>query len=53
MASIEQYKNLIDKAWDNRNLLENAETKNAVFDVLELIDKGKLRVGEPITANGK
>jgi 2,3,4,5-tetrahydropyridine-2-carboxylate N-succinyltransferase len=41
----------IDTAWENRDLLKDASTQTAIRDVIELLDKGKLRVAEP-TANG-
>ncbi len=37
---------LIDAAWENRALLKNSDTRNAIFEIVELIDKGKLRVAE-------
>ncbi len=42
---------IIEKAWENRELLNNPETQNTIREVIELLDKGKLRVAEPI-ANG-
>ncbi|NPA68721.1 MAG: 2,3,4,5-tetrahydropyridine-2,6-dicarboxylate N-succinyltransferase [Chlorobi bacterium] len=39
---------LIDAAWENRELLKNEETKKAVFEAIDLIDKGKLRVAAPV-----
>jgi len=44
---IENYKNLIDKAWDDNFLLENSDTQDAIRKVIELMDKGKLRVAQP------
>lgn len=41
----------IDTAWENRDLLKDASTQTAIRDVIELLDKGKLRVAEP-TTNG-
>jgi 2,3,4,5-tetrahydropyridine-2-carboxylate N-succinyltransferase len=38
---------LINKAWENRLLLETAEVQEAVFDTVEALDKGALRVAEP------
>jgi 2,3,4,5-tetrahydropyridine-2-carboxylate N-succinyltransferase len=37
----------IEKAWENRELLKDAITQNTINDVIELLDKGKLRVAEP------
>ncbi len=42
---------IIEKAWDDRSLLNNSETVEAINGVIEEIDKGRLRVAEP-TANG-
>ena len=39
---------LIDAAWENRNLLKDEETRKAVFKTVDLIDKGKLRIAEPV-----
>ncbi|MFW5657010.1 MAG: 2,3,4,5-tetrahydropyridine-2,6-dicarboxylate N-succinyltransferase [Bacteroidota bacterium] len=38
---------IIEKAWEDRSLLEKADTENAVREVIELLDKGKVRVAEP------
>jgi len=53
MTNIEQYKTIVDKAWDNRELLKQDDVKKAIFDVLELLDKGKVRVSEPINGEWK
>lgn len=42
---------LIEAAWDNRDLLKETTTQNAIREVIDLIDKGELRCAEP-TANG-
>jgi len=44
---MEALKNKIEAAWDNRELLKEADTQAAIREVLELLDKGKLRVAEP------
>lgn len=44
-------KEIIEKAWEDRSLLENKETQDAVKQVIEDLDKGKLRTAEP-TADG-
>lgn len=41
-----QLKELIENAWDNRELLKQAETQSAIREVVEQLDKGKLRVAE-------
>ncbi|MFZ4375487.1 MAG: 2,3,4,5-tetrahydropyridine-2,6-dicarboxylate N-succinyltransferase [Saprospiraceae bacterium] len=40
-------KQIIESAWDNRELLKESGTKEAIFSVIEQLDKGKLRVAEP------
>jgi 2,3,4,5-tetrahydropyridine-2-carboxylate N-succinyltransferase len=44
---MDQLKTIIEKAWDDRSLLAKEDTKDAVFQVIEFLDKGKLRVAEP------
>jgi 2,3,4,5-tetrahydropyridine-2,6-dicarboxylate N-succinyltransferase len=41
----------IEKAWEDRSLLQNSETLTAIRAVVEKLDKGELRVAEP-TASG-
>lgn len=42
-----ELKELIEKAWLDRELLKSAETQNAVREVVKLLDGGKIRVAEP------
>jgi len=42
---------IIEKAWNDRSLLQDAATQSAIRNVVERLDKGDLRVAEP-TANG-
>ena len=44
-------KNIIESAWENRSLLKEEETKNAIRSVINDLDNGNLRVAEP-TDNG-
>jgi len=37
----------VERAWDNRELLSNPETQNAIRETIDLLDKGTLRVAEP------
>jgi len=37
----------IEKAWSNRDLLKTKETQDHIRGVIELLDKGHLRVAEP------
>lgn len=41
----------IENIWDNRDLLQNEDSKVAIREVISLLDSGKLRVAEP-TENG-
>lgn len=40
-------KSIIEAAWDNRDLLQEKETIEAINSVIESLDKGQLRVAEP------
>lgn len=40
-------RSIIEAAWENRALLEQTETKQAIEHVIEELDKGILRVAEP------
>lgn len=42
---------LIEAAWDNRALLQEEETKNAIRSIIDQLDQGTLRVATP-TASG-
>lgn len=41
-------KEIIEAAWTNRELLQDANTQNVIREIIELLDKGKLRVSEPV-----
>jgi len=41
----------IENIWDNRDLLQNEDSKATIREVISLLDSGKLRVAEP-TENG-
>jgi 2,3,4,5-tetrahydropyridine-2-carboxylate N-succinyltransferase len=41
-------KSIIEAAWNNRELLKSSETIEAIETVIEAIDKGELRVAEPL-----
>ena len=43
---------IIEKAWDNRELLKEENTQEAVRKVMDLLDQGQVRVAEP-TPNGE
>ena len=44
---MENLKNVIEQAWEDRSLLQKDETKDAIRQVIESLDKGRLRVAEP------
>src|SRR5690606_41283214 len=44
-------KELISKAWSNRELLKEIKYSDAVRSVIEEVDKGRLRVASPASAN--
>ncbi|MCB0662907.1 MAG: 2,3,4,5-tetrahydropyridine-2,6-dicarboxylate N-succinyltransferase, partial [Saprospiraceae bacterium] len=44
---MEKIKNIIESAWDNRELLKDATTLDTIREVIEMLDKGKLRFAEP------
>ena len=41
-------RSIIEAAWDNRELLSQTETINAINSIIADIDKGLLRVAEPL-----
>ena len=45
-------KQLIEQAWQNRELLKEAKVQKTIEEVIEQLDKGSLRVAEPL-ANGQ
>ena len=48
---MQDIQNIIEQAWENRELLKEQTTQDAIRAVLEELDKGRLRVAEP-TADG-
>jgi 2,3,4,5-tetrahydropyridine-2-carboxylate N-succinyltransferase len=48
---MQQIQTIIEKAWDDRSLLTDSLTINTIREVIDLLDKGSLRVAQP-TANG-
>jgi len=45
---IEAIKVIVEAAWENRELLRQGETQDAISEVVRLLDAGKLRVAEPL-----
>jgi 2,3,4,5-tetrahydropyridine-2-carboxylate N-succinyltransferase len=44
---IQEYRKIIEAAWENRALLQETSTHQAIEWVIEELDKGRLRVAEP------
>ena len=40
---MENLKKIIEEAWENRALLKEAGTQKAIRELVELLDKGKIR----------
>lgn len=40
-------RDIIESAWNNRDLLEESETQETIRSVIEELDQGKIRVAEP------
>ncbi|MBI3500813.1 MAG: 2,3,4,5-tetrahydropyridine-2,6-dicarboxylate N-succinyltransferase [Bacteroidetes bacterium] len=43
-------KEIIESAWNNRELLKQEKIQNAIREVIEQLDKGKIRVAEPTSS---
>lgn len=41
-------KSIVEAAWEDRSLLTKDETKNSINSVVDLLDKGLVRVAEPL-----
>lgn len=46
-------KELIEKAWENRALLQEKETQQIIRNVIDQLDRGVLRVAEPLGSEWK
>ncbi len=44
---MEKTRGIIEQAWDNREMLKDIEVQNTIKEVIELLDKGKIRVAQP------
>ncbi len=45
---MENIRKIIESAWDNRDLLKEENTINTIRKVVDLLDRGELRVAEPV-----
>ena len=50
---MDKLQRIIEKAWDNKNLLHEEKTQNTINEVVDLLDNGKLRVAEPLANSWK
>ena len=48
-----QWIETINNAWENRNLLNEENTQNTIHQIIEEVDKGRLRVAETENGNWK
>ena len=48
MSKFEEFKAVVEQAWENRDMLNNEEVRTAIRAVVEAVDKGELRCAEPI-----
>ena len=48
LLKMNELQSIIEQAWENRALLQETKTTDAIRAVIELLDSGKLRVAEPI-----
>lgn len=52
-ATLNTLTSIIEQAWEDRSLLEKAEVQKTIREVIEQLDKGKLRVAEPTSTGWK
>jgi len=45
---MEGIREIIEKAWENKDLLNEEATQNTIRKVIDLLDAGTLRVAEPV-----
>ena len=46
---MDKLQQIIEQAWNERELLKSDEVQNAIRKVIDLLDTGELRVAEPVT----
>lgn len=50
---MENLQTIVESAWDDRSLLKEKKTEDAIREVIELVDKGNLRTAEPFDGGWK
>lgn len=48
MENVTDLRNSIEKAWEDRSLLKDLQVQEKIAEVIELLDKGKLRVASQV-----
>jgi 2,3,4,5-tetrahydropyridine-2-carboxylate N-succinyltransferase len=48
LSKMNELQSIIEQAWENRALLQETKTTDAIRAVIELLDSGKLRVAQPV-----
>ena len=43
-------KTIVERAWEDRTLLENEDVRAAIRATVDAVDKGELRCAEPVDA---
>ena len=43
-------KDIIEKAWENRTLLNDIKTKQTIRKIIDQLDKGEVRIAEKINS---
>ncbi len=51
-TKMQNIKEIIEQAWENRDLLQEKSTQESILQVIDLLDKGEIRIAEP-TEEGK
>lgn len=51
--TMDKYKQIVEEAWNDRSKLKETATRVAIEEVLEMLDKGKLRVAKPLADGWK
>lgn len=41
-------KDIVEQAWNNRDLLQQKEVQNVIKELVEMLDRGEIRVAEPL-----
>lgn len=45
---MQELQKIVENAWEDRSLLNTSQTSEAIRQVIDLLDKGELRVAEPV-----